>query len=138
MLRLTGAIDTSTAAAGDPVTAIIAKAVHSVENVRLAAGATVHGRITEMRHDFGTGQFLIAIRYEAVEQGGRVSPFAARLDRDLKVEQAQKKGKLSTRGTEFSLPVPAADAGTWFRLTPENGHAVLPAGSESKWVTVDK
>jgi hypothetical protein len=139
-LALANPIDTRTAAAGDAITAKVAKAVHAPgsDDILVTAGAMAHGRILQMRQEFETGHFLIAIRYDTLEQNGTVAPFAVRLDRELKAEQAQSKGRLTSRGTEFALPAPAAEPGTWFTLLTEDGHASVAAGTETKWITVSQ
>jgi hypothetical protein len=139
-LVLVNPIDTRTAAAGDAITAKVAKAVRASgsDDVLVAAGAVAHGRILQMRHEIGSGQFLISIYFETLEQNGAVGPLAVRSDRELKAEQAQAKGRFASRGTEFGLP-PAASAGetgSWFTLSAMDGRAILAAGFESKWITV--
>ena len=139
-LALANPIDTRTAAAGDAISATVAKSVHAQgsDEILVSAGAVAHGRILQMRQEFETGHFLIAIRYDTLEQNGTVAEFAVRLDRELKAEQAQSKSRLSSRGTEFTLPTPATDSGTWFTLLPEAGHATIAAGTETKWITVSQ
>ncbi len=139
-LALTAVIDTRTAAAGDAVTARVTKAVRAPgsDQILVSAGAIAHGRILEMRHEIDTAQFVIAIRYDALEQNGSIAPLEVVADRGLKAQQAPAKGRLLTRGGEFALPAQAAsaDAGSWFTLAESSGRAVMTAGSESKWTTV--
>jgi hypothetical protein len=139
-LALANRIDTRTAAAGDAIMAKVTKAVHAQgsDEILVSAGAIAHGRIVQMRQEFATGHFLIAIRYDSLEQNGTVAPFAVRLDRELKAEQAQSKSRLPSRGTEFSLPAPITEPGTWFTLTPMAGHATVTAGTATKWITVSQ
>jgi hypothetical protein len=139
-LALTAAIDTRTAAAGDAVTARVTKAVRAPgsDRILVSAGAVAHGRILEMRHEIDTAQFVVAIRYDTLEQNGSMAPLEVVSDRELKAEQAPAKGRLLTRGAEFALPAQAAsaDAGSWFTLAASSGRAVMAVGSESKWTTV--
>ena len=133
-------IDTLTVAAGDAVTARVTKAVRAPESneILVAAGAIAHGRIVQMRHEIFTGKFLIAIRYDTLEQNGSVTPLAVRLDRELRTAQEGSRSGFATRGSEFALP-PAGtsgEAGTWFTLSAADGHAIVAAGSETKWITV--
>jgi hypothetical protein len=118
----------------------VTKAVHAQgsDEILVSAGAIVYGRILQMRQEFESGHFLIAIRYDALEQNGTAAPLAVRLDRELKAEQAQSKNRLASRGSEFALPTPAAESGTWFTLTPVDGHAAVAAGTETKWITVSQ
>jgi hypothetical protein len=139
-LALANSIDSRTAAAGDAISAKVAKAVRAPgsDAVLVAAGAIAHGRIVQMRQELETGHFLIVIRYDTLEQNGSVAPLSVRLDRELKAEQAQSRNRLSSRGAEFSLPSPGVEPGTWFTLASVDGHATLAAGSETKWITVAK
>ncbi len=135
-------IDLRSAAAGDAVAGKVTKAVRAPESnaILVDAGAILHGRITQMQRRLTASQFAFAIFFETIEQRGGVSPVAIELDRELRAEQASTKSGLARRGTEFSLPAPAApgDTGGWFAVSAATGGYVVAAGSESKWVTVAK
>lgn len=139
-LALVAPIDTGTAAAGDAVSAKVTKAVRApgANEILVDAGATVHGRITQMRHQYSASQFQFAIRYETIEQRGAVAPLAIELERELKGERTHGGDGLAKRGTEFTLPAPSqpADTGSWFAVPAGAGRFIVPAGSESKWITV--
>jgi len=137
-LALVDAIDLSTAAAGDSVSA---KAVHSVrargsKEVLVPTDAIVRGRILENRYQFNTSQFIISIRFDTLEIKGTVSPLSARLDRELKADRRAVHG-FATRGTEFSLPPPGStEPGSYLVFPAMSGAYVIPAGFRSKWTTV--
>jgi hypothetical protein len=139
-LTLLTPIDTVTAAAGDAVSAKVTKAVRAqgTNEILVDVGATAHGRITQMRHQYSSSQFQFAIRYETIEQRGGVAPLAIELERELKAEQTRDGNGLAKRGTEFTLPAPSkpADTGSWFTVPAGAGRYIIPAGSESKWITV--
>jgi hypothetical protein len=139
-VALLNPIDTRTTAAGDSVSAKVTKAVRAPgsDEILVAAGAVAHGRILQMRHEIASGQFLISIHFDTLEQNGAVAPLAVRSDRELKAEQAQTKNRFASRGTEFGLPLagPAGETGSWFTLPAADGRATLAAGYESKWITV--
>jgi hypothetical protein len=141
-LALLNPIDTNTAAAGDAVAAKVVKAVRAPgsNEALVDAGAIVHGRITQVRHQFGSPQFQIAISYETLEQRGEVALLTIELDRELKAEQARTRNGFATHGSEFSLPALSAsgESGSWFAFPAISGHHVMPAGFESKWITVTK
>jgi hypothetical protein len=141
-LALLAPIDTAIAAAGDAVSARVTKAVRApgTNEILVDAGATAHGRITQMRHQYSSSQFQIAIRYETIEQGGAVAPLTIELERTLKAEQARGRNRLAVRGTEFTLPAPssAAETGSWFAVPAGAGRYIVATGSESTWVTVAK
>ena len=137
-LALAGGIDLASAAAGDPVTA---KVVHPVrtkgsKEVLVPADAIVRGRILKMQYEFRTSQFLIAIRFDALETKGSVSPISVRLAREVKAESRTPHGFVN-QGTEFSLPAPASmELGSLFVFPAKSGARVIPNGFQSKWTTV--
>ena len=137
-LALLDGIDLSTAAAGDPISAKVVDCVgiDGSKQVRVPTDAIARGRIVQIRHEFSTSEFVIALRFNRLEMGGVVSPFAVRLDRKLEAERRTPRG-LAARGTEFSLSKSAP-------MVPENllvfpatsGAYRIPAGFESKWITL--
>ncbi len=132
-LSLQTAIDTDTAATGDPVSAKVVKAVRrpgSNEDV-IPAGAVVRGRIRRVEHHmFPKPYFLIAMAFNRVEVQGVLSPFAARIDADPVL--AKELGA--------NLDIHAAGIWFWdvgtFLLPSGKSHYVMPLGFESKWFTL--
>lgn len=141
-LALLAPIDTRTAAAGDAVSAKVTKAIRAPgsKEILIAAGAIAHGRLLQMRHQYSSSQYLFSIRYDTLEQKGTVSPLSIELERELKIEKAKTKNGFTNRGAEFSLPPPAAtgESGSWFAVPAGIGGYVMPAGYESKWITLPK
>jgi hypothetical protein len=137
-LSLLTPIDASSAAAGDAVSAMVTRPVRAAgsKEILVSAGSIVHGRLLEMRHQYGTSHFLYSILYDTLEQAGAVSPLAIRLDRELRDERLAQDG-FSIPPSEFSL-APPAEAGSRFVVPARSGGYVVPAGSLSKWVTVAK
>jgi hypothetical protein len=132
-LALEAPVDTDTAAAGDLVSARVVTAVRRPNSgiVLIAAGATVHGRLTRVEHHLGPKPyFLIAMSFNRLDWQGTSSPFGARseagekLARDLGVNLAGPGG-----GFRFW------DVGTFVFPTTKNRY-VMPAGFESKWMTL--
>jgi hypothetical protein len=140
MLALATPIDTNTAAAGDAISAKVTKSVRAPKSgeILVAAGAIARGRILQLRHEAASGKFLIAIRYDTLEQDDAVEPLSMRLERELKAAQAPSGNGFATRGTEFSLPPATSESGSWFALSPVEGRATMAAGSETKWITVSQ
>jgi hypothetical protein len=137
-LALLAPVDT-TSAAGDPVTAQVARAVRAAHSTRILvpAGAIAHGRILQMRHQYSSSQFLISIRFETLETNGILTPLALELDSEIKAERSRKSTGLRTRGAEFSLPPhTSGETGGLFAITAGGGRHILQAGFESKWITV--
>jgi hypothetical protein len=140
-LALLHPIDTGGAAAGDPVSAKVVKAVRTKDSktIPIPTGAIAHGRILQMRHQYSASQFQISIRFDTLEINGVVSPLSVRLDRELKMETARTQNGLRNRATEFSLPPPASsEKGSLFVFPDRGGPYVMPTGSESKWTTLAK
>jgi hypothetical protein len=137
-LALVDAIDLSTAAAGDPVSARVVHLVRAPKSkeVLVPANSLVRGRILVMRHEFRTSEYLMSIRFDTLEREGAVSPLFVRLDREIKAASRNAKG-FSTRGTEFSLPPPASvEPASHFSFPAKRSPYVIPAGFQSKWTTV--
>ena len=132
-LSLTAAIDTSTAAAGDIISAKVVKAVRRPGDTQdlIPAGATVRGRIARLEHHlFPEPYFVIAISYNRVELNGVSSPFAARLESNNQPTAGLGfEARPRARGLEFW------DIGT-FVFPSSKGRYVLPSGYESKWFTL--
>ena len=138
-LALLAPIDTSIAAAGDPVSAKVSKVVRAPHSnqILVPAGATAHGRILQVRHQYRSSQFLISIRFDTIETQGVVSPLSIKLDRELQAERGRTQNGLRQRGAEFSLPPPASGGtGSLFVVPAGGGRYVFPRGFESKWTTV--
>lgn len=131
-LALTSPIDTETAAAGDPVSAKVVKAVSTGDGKALIpAGAVVRGRITRLEHHlFPQPYFLVALSFNRLVEGEISSPFAAK--HDVNPELAKELGaslKSYGRGIDFW------DVGT-FLFPTKKPRYILPAGVEMKWETL--
>lgn len=140
-LALQAPIDTRIAAAGDAVSAKVSQAVRAPHSNQILAraGAIAHGRILQLRRQYGSNQFLISIRFDTLETNGGVSPLSLKLDRELKIENARTQIGFRIRGSEFALPPPAsAETGGLFVVPARSGAYVFPAGFKSKWITVDR
>jgi hypothetical protein len=138
-LALLNPIDTAIAAAGDPVSAKVVRAVRAAKSrdVLVPAGAVAHGRILEMRRLYDPSQFQISIRFDTLEANGTIAPLALMLEKDFKIESAASKAGFHTRGTEFSLPgAGPPEKGGLFVVPVRTGRYVMRAGVESKWTTL--
>jgi hypothetical protein len=139
-LALLNPIDGGTAAAGDAVTAKVAKTVRSrdAKEVLVPAGSIVHGRILQMRRQHTSSQFLISIVFETLEMNGTVSPISVQLERELKAEK-RTENEIHSRLPGFSFPPPAAgEKGSLFAMPAKSGGYVMAAGFESNWITLAK
>jgi hypothetical protein len=137
-LALATGIDSGTAAAGDLISAKVVHAVRGAgsNEILIPAGAVAHGRILQMRHQYKTAAFELLIRFDTLERNGSVSPLAVRVDRDVKPAKTRTTGGFAARGTEFSLPPASGDPASWFTVAATGARYVMPAGTESKWITV--
>jgi hypothetical protein len=138
-LSLLSPLDLRVAAAGDAVSAKMSKAVrapHSTQ-ILIPAGAIAHGRILQMRHQYSSSQFLISIRFEMLDSNGVLTPLSLALDRQLKAENPGKVDGFRNRSDEFSLaPIVSGETGGLFAFPAAGGTQILPAGFQSKWITV--
>ena len=137
-LALTGSIDARTAAAGDAVSATVVNAVRVTgsKEVLVPAGAIALGRILQMRQEYRSEQFLVALHFNALEIQGAVSPLSLRFDREL-VTGRRTRGGFAIGATEFSPPAPASkERGGLFMFSVRGGRYVIPAGFQSRWITV--
>jgi hypothetical protein len=132
-LALDEPIDTATAAAGDPVSAKVVKAVRRAASSEelIPAGAVVHGRIRRVeRHLLPTPYFRVVLSFNRVDVHGEVSPFVLRSEPD---EQLVRKlgANLELRDTGIFY----WGVGT-FLFPSSKDSMIIPAGFESKWFTL--
>ena len=133
-LSLVDPIDSTTAAAGDPVTATVVKPVLRAgsREVLIPAGAQVHGRIRRVEHYlWPEPYFRIAASFNRVEVGRIVSPFFARREADPSLAR-ELEANVAPRGTGIVF----WGVGT-FLFPSKKDHFTVPAGFESKWFTLD-
>jgi len=133
VLALESAVDTDSAAAGDPISAKVVKPVSRAgyANPVIPAGATVRGRITRVEHHLlPTPFFLVSISFNRLELTGISSPFAARLDRDDELAK-QLGANVAPRGRGLE----SWDVGNFVFVTGKKRY-VMPAGYESQWFTL--
>jgi hypothetical protein len=80
--RINTPIDSDTAAAGDPIEAVLRSPMHGKNKAVIApAGARIHGRLTKVRWQSTPISGLeIAVRFESIEIAGRDVPFTAILN----------------------------------------------------------
>lgn len=132
-LALAAGIDTDSAAAGDPVSAKVVKAVRrpGTDEVLIPAGATVRGRVTRVEHHIlPTPYFLVAISFNRLVIQDTTAPFAARSERKPELEKELGANRLvQGRGLGFW------GVGTFLFPTAKS-HYVMPAGYETKWITL--
>lgn len=132
-LALETAIDSATAATGDPVSAKVVKAVRKpgAKEDLIPAGTIVHGRIRRMEHHLlPQPYFLIAIAFNRMELHGALDPFAARHEADPALAK-ELGAQLNLRAT-----------GIWFwnvgmfLFRTDKPRQIMPAGFESQWFTL--
>jgi hypothetical protein len=80
--RITTLIDSDTAAAGDPVEAVLRSPIRGNHNtVLVPAGARIRGRLTDVRwRSKPTAKYEVTVRFESVESEGRKATFSAVLE----------------------------------------------------------
>ncbi len=131
-LRLATPIDTDTAAAGDPVSAAVVRAVHPPHSAEtlIPAGAVAHGRLNLIeRHLLPIAHVIVGIAWESLEIDGEPSPFAALLEG----KNGGASMVTSLAGTMLKTPVPDGPPNS-FVFVGEKRH-VMAAGGTSFWIT---
>jgi hypothetical protein len=80
--RIVTPIDSDTAAAGDPVEAVLRSSLHGKNKTVVApAGSRMHGRLTNVSWQPGrVWNYKITVRFDSLEMGGRSVPFSAILE----------------------------------------------------------
>jgi hypothetical protein len=80
--RIITPLDSNTAAAGDPVEAVLRSPIHDKKrNILIPAGAHLRGRLIQMEHRSGTFEsFRLAVQWESITAGGREIPLRAEPD----------------------------------------------------------
>jgi len=132
-LAIEAPIDTGTAAAGDPVSARVVQAVRRPGSgeVLIPAGATVRGRLTRVEHHFlPEPYFLVAMSFNRLDWQDGSSRFAARAEENEQLAR-QLGASLSTENGGMRY----WDVGV-FLFPTSKSHYVVPAGFESKWITL--
>ncbi len=132
-LALDAPIDTATAAAGDPISATVVQAVRRSGSAEAAipVGAVVRGRLTRVeRHLLPVPYFLIAMSFNRLDWQGASSRFAARSDGNPDL----------ARNLGVNLEGQGGGMRHWdqgvFLFPAAKSRYVVPAGFESKWMTL--
>lgn len=132
-LVLTQDIDTSTAAAGDPVTAKLAGAIREGSRVFVPEGAAVRGRIVRIERFYVPYSYwTIVIKLETVEAGGTAVPLPAIVDRTL---PSKAVGKFKPRGLDLGTMRDVEDSG-FAVLQLSGNNPIVKKGLKTAWVTV--
>jgi hypothetical protein len=125
-------IDTDRAAAGDPVSAKIGKAVvdPAKKRVLVEAGAVIHGRITHLEHHVeGEKYFLVGISFEAFPM--MLDAVHQIYDRRVYSGDPYSRPRVATTESHSGF----GGGGTFIFPTRES-HYVVPSGYTSKWITI--
>ena len=139
-LALMEQIDSETAAAGDSVSAKVARNVtaNGTKEVLIPSGAVVRGRITDMRTWMKPYRyFVFSITWETVDIRGVVTPFSAKLDRSAESQKARlAAGRRGGRGSELILPPSGWHKDpTSLLFTMTGNRYVVEKGFTSIWLT---
>jgi hypothetical protein len=133
-VALESAIQTETAAAGDPISARVVHPVrqlHSTEIV-IPAGAMVRGRVRRVEHHVNPkSYFLIGMSFNRLEVDGNVAPFGAHY------EGAAELAKSLGANLHPSAPGMAYWNVGIFLFATDKPNFVLPAGFRSDWFTLN-
>jgi hypothetical protein len=134
-ITLSGSIDSSTAAAGDPFTGRLADAVVDASRSVIApAGTLVRGRVSAVERLVTASGVMVRLAIESIEIDGR--DVTVRLAPKRNPSSAAPPGRgLLSRGVPIGdLPElqAMAQAGFWSRVN----RYVIPDGKRTEWVTL--
>ena len=135
VLKLAEDVDTSTAAAGDPIRLTLAAPVRTQSSMLVPAGTVVHGRIMRVQRSFGSkSDVTVAIRLETIEAGGKLRPFAGQ--GELPVQRFNAGVVSFTRRRVELGSLDAMEARDTAQLVAMNpgDHHIFRAGTEMKWL----
>jgi hypothetical protein len=139
-VTLTSAIDTSTAAAGDPIKAKLTGPIKEKGNgVVVPKGAAVTGRIVQIKRLYlpGFETLTLALKLETVEANGVPQPFHAKPQSAI-VRHADR-GSVNRQGRPFGQMSDAQDPGVgFFEFQDVSKHFVINTGVEMDGVTAGK
>jgi hypothetical protein len=135
-VALAQSIDSATAAAGDPVTGKLTKAIKDpVSGAVMAKGTKLNGRIFELRSSYGLGTAVeLGLKWESMELNG--VNHSVELSLKSAVAGSAKNAEVHVR-----WPAPAVDSGAdpgvgYFDFPEVRKHYQIPAGFEAEWVTL--
>jgi hypothetical protein len=82
--RVVTPIDSDTAAAGDPVEAVLRSAIRDKkEAIIVPVGARIHGRLAQFEQEIGPRNFFqLGLKLESIDVNGTRAPFRAKLQRE--------------------------------------------------------
>ncbi len=133
-VALTQALQTSTAAAGDPVKAKLLTPIQDGSKVLAPAGAFVAARIVRMREFYGdTSDVSLEVKLETVDVGGIAVRLTASPDTEAAVEQ--KKGRGLQKRIQLGTLRGLEDRSASFVFRGVHLPYWIASGLESSWVT---
>ena len=124
-LALVSPIDTDTAAAGDAFTARLRKPIRTSKDILAPAGATVEGRVVQMRHSLEEPRhFTISLMLEKLEVRGVATPLYAKL-------------RPEDKSTSIVLPpIGQSPLVAALVFATDRNRYIVAAGYQSNWVTL--
>lgn len=128
--HITTPVDTDTAAAGDPIEAVLTAPMHDKKKVVVApAGARLHGRLRTVKVSTGAFDMLqIGVQFESIEIQGKNVPLSAVF---YQPPRAMFVGASSYR-MRFAKPDDSFIGGTFF----SSDLHLHPRQFDSEWITV--
>jgi hypothetical protein len=134
---LASAIDTATAAAGDPIKARLTSSIKEKGNaVLVPKGATVRGRIVQIKRLYlpGIEALTLAVKLETVEVNGVAQPFNAKPESAIK--RSTDRGSVNHDGRPFGQMSDPEDPRVGFlEFQDVSEHFVIDAGVEIEGTT---
>jgi hypothetical protein len=131
--RIITAVDSDTAAAGDPIEAVLLSPIRSNHKAVIApAGARIHGRLTNVRwRSKPAMKYELTVRFESIEINGREVAFSAIL------EPPHSQVLTGTFSGSHLIPLKPDDdpsIGSTFSFSQDHRHV---KNLDARWVTIN-
>jgi hypothetical protein len=129
-------LNSDTAAAGDPITAVVEHEVKSKGQILVRATDRVHGRLLRFeQHMTGQPRWVVAIRFDTIERDGVEQPIALKPMDDGDRSQQQVRSMVRGGSRSGVVSVPERPAGAGLFIFSEAGRLVLDQKFHSEWET---
>ena len=133
-------INSATAAAGDPITAVVERDVKQKGQVIVRATDRLHGRLLRLEQNMvPTPEWTVAIRFDAIERDGVTQPVSFKPVDDGDRRPTPPPGMMGRRGGTITPQQPAMNLkrpeGAGIFILPGLGNLILDQKFHSEWET---
>jgi hypothetical protein len=131
-------VNTETAAAGDPITALVDREVKDKGKVVIRATDKLHGRILRLEQTMvPEPRWTVAIRFDSIERDGVEQPVSLKPvdDGDRSPQPIRSFGRGAIRTTASARPLPKRPEGAGIFILGDAGRLILDQKFHSEWET---